>query len=42
MIIVTVIAIVIGALGTVTKGFIQGWRTEKYEDEWRPSKLQHC
>ena len=33
---VTVIPLVIGALGTVTKWLVQG-----LEDEWRPSKLQH-
>ena len=33
---VTIISIVIGALGTVTKGLVQG-----LEDEWRPSKLLH-
>ena len=33
---VMVIPIVIGAIGTVTKGLVQG-----LEDEWRPFKLQH-
>ena len=33
---VTIILIVIGAFGTVTKGLLKG-----LEDEWRPSKLQH-
>ena len=34
---VTIIPIVIGAFGTVTKGL----RTWKLADEWRPSKLLH-
>ena len=33
---VTMIPIVIGALGTVTKGLVQGLK-----DEWRPFKLLH-
>ena len=33
----TIIPIVIGAFGTVTKD----WRTWNLADEWRPSKLQH-
>ena len=37
---VTFIPIIIGALGTVTKGLIKDWRTWKKEDEWRQSKLQ--
>ena len=36
----TVIPIVIRSLRTVTKGFIK--RTWKLEDEWSPSKLEHC
>ena len=38
----TVIQIVIGVLGTVTKGLVE--RLEdlgKKENKWRPSKLQH-
>ena len=40
---VTIIPIVIGAFGTVTKGLLKGlvWRTWKLADEWRPSKLLH-
>ena len=38
---VTIIPIVIGAFGTVTKGLLKGRRTWKLADEWRPSKLQH-
>ena len=36
---VTIIAIVIGVFGTVTKGLLKG--LEDMEDEWRPSKRQH-
>ena len=40
---VTIISVVIGAFGTVTKGLFKGsgglW---KLVDEWRPFKLQHC
>ena len=36
---VTIIPIVIGTFGTVTKGLLKG--LEDLEDEWRPSKLQH-
>ena len=32
---VTIIPIVIGAFGTVTRGLLKGL------EEWRPSKLQH-
>ena len=39
---VTIIPIVIGAFGTVTKGLLKDWRTWKLEDEWKLSKLQHC
>ena len=35
------IIIEICALGTATKGLLQDWRTWKWKDEWRPSKLQH-
>ena len=38
---VTIIPIVIGAFGTVTKGLQKDWRTWKLADEWRPSKQQH-
>ena len=38
---VTIIPIVIGAFGTVTKGLLRDWRTWKLEDEGRLSKLQH-
>ena len=34
---VTVIPVVIGSLGRITKGLILGLR-----DEWIPYKLQHC
>ena len=34
---VTIIPIVIGAFGTVTKELLKG--LEDLEDEWRPSKL---
>ena len=37
---VTVIAIKIGALGTVTKDWYKDWSTWKQKDKWRPSKLQ--
>ena len=30
---VTIIPIVIGAFGTVTKGLLRGWRTWKFADE---------
>ena len=36
-----VIPIVIGVRGQVTKGLIQGWRTWKGEDKWRPANLKH-
>ena len=40
---VTVIPIVIGAFGTIPKGLVRGGeKSWKSEDEWRPSKLQHC
>ena len=38
---VTILAIVIDAFGTVTKGLLREWRTWKLANEWRPSKLQH-
>ena len=38
---VTIIPIVIGAFGTVTKGLLRDWRTWKLADKWRPSKLLH-
>ena len=34
---VTIIPIMISAFDTVTKGLLKG-----LENEWRPSKLQHC
>ena len=37
---VTVIPIVIGAFGTVTKGLLKGLK-ELLADEWRSSKLLH-
>ena len=33
---VTIILIVIGAFGAVTKGLLKDWRTWKLADEWRP------
>ena len=38
---VTITPIVIGALGTVTKGLQRDWRTWKLADGWRLSKRQH-
>ena len=38
---VTIIEIVIGALGTVTKGLIKGLQELEKEDDWRPSKQLH-
>ena len=38
---VTIIPIVIGATGTVTKGLIKGLEELKLADEWRPSKRLH-
>ena len=38
---VTIIPIVICAFGTVTKGLLKGLEDWEYEEEWRPSKLQH-
>ncbi len=38
---VTIIPIVIGAFGTVTKGLLKRLETWKLADEWRPSKLRH-
>ena len=37
----TIIPIVIGAFGTVTKGLLKGLETWKLADEWRPSKQQY-
>ena len=39
---VTIIPIVIGAFGTVTKDYQSDWRTWELKDEGRPSKIQHC
>ena len=39
---VTVIPIVTGAFGTVTKGLVQGLEDLKKLYEWKSSKLQHC
>ena len=33
---------VIGALGTVTKEFVQGLEDMKITGRWRLSKIQHC
>ena len=38
---VTIMPIVIGAFGTVTKGLLKGLGDFKVGGEWRPSKLQH-
>ena len=39
---VTIIPIVIGALGIVIKGLLKGLEDlEDSEKEWKPSKLQH-
>ena len=38
---VTVIPIIIGALGSVTKVLIQGLDVLERKDEWRLSKLHH-
>ena len=38
---VTIIPIVIGAFGTVTKGLIKRLEDLKKQKEWRPSKLLH-
>ena len=39
---VTIIPIVIGAFGTVTKGYYQrAWKIWNLAAEWRPSKQQH-
>ena len=38
---VTIIPIVIGAFGTVTKGLLKGLEDLEMADEWRPSKWQH-
>ena len=39
---VTVIPILIGALGRVTKDWYRDWWTWRLENEVRPSNLQHC
>ena len=40
---VTIIPIVTGALGTVTKGLVEGLEDfKKFRNGWRPSKLLHC
>ena len=39
---VTVLPTVVGALGIVTKELVKDRRIWKYEDKWRPSKLQYC
>ena len=38
---VTIIPIVIGVFGTVTKELLKGLEDLELEHEWRPSKLQH-
>ena len=38
---VTIIPIVIGAFGTVTKGLLKGLEDLELADRWRPSKQQH-
>ena len=38
---VTIIPIVIGALGTVTEGLLKGLGTWKWKDEWRPSIIKN-
>ena len=38
---VTIIPIVIGALGTVTKGLLKGPEDLEKEDAWRTTKLLH-
>ena len=35
---VTIVPIVIGAFGTLTKVLLKAWRIWKLADEWRPSK----
>ena len=39
---VTVIPVIIGALGAVPQSLERGWKRWKSKDESRPSKLQHC
>ena len=39
---VTVVPIVIGALGTATKWLVQRLEDWEIKDEWRPSKLKTC
>ena len=39
---VTIIPILISALGTVNKGLLKRLEDLEVEVEWRPSKLQHC
>ena len=38
---VTIIQMVIGVFGPLTKGLLKGLEDLKLADEWRPSKLQH-
>ena len=38
---VTIIPVVIGAFGAVTKGLLRAWKIWKLAAEWRPSKQQH-
>ncbi len=38
---VTIIPIVIGAFGTVTKGLLKALEDLELPDEWKPSKRQH-
>ena len=38
---VTIVPIVIGAFGAVTKGLLKGLADMELADEWRPSKLLH-
>ena len=39
---VTVILIIIGALGTIPKSLVKGYKNWKLVDEKIPSKQQHC
>ena len=39
---VTVIQMVIGALGTIPKALVRGWEIYKSEDKPSASRLQHC
>ena len=38
---VTIILIVIGAFGTLTKGLLKGLKDLEVTDEWGPPKLLH-